>query len=53
MDAGAPIGVLYTTEHPEALDAVASALAQTLTIEDKKTEALPPLIYKTILGDEE
>ena len=53
VDAGAPIGVLYTTEHPEALDAVASALAQTLTIEDKKTEELPPLIYKTILGDEE
>lgn len=53
VEVGAPVGVLYTTEHPEALDTVATALGETFTIEEKKTEDLPPLIYKTILGDEE
>ena len=50
---GEPLATLYTSEHPEALDAVADALCYTVLIAENKRDDLPPLIYKVILGDTE
>ena len=51
--AGEPLATLYTSEHPEALDAVADALCDVVSIAEEKRDDLPPLIYKVILGDTE
>ncbi len=53
VEEGAPLAVLYTSEHPDALESVATSLYTTLTLGKEKREDIPPLIYKTILGEEE
>lgn len=53
IEEGAPVATLYTTEHPEAMESVATSILATLTLGEEKREDLPPLIYKVILGGDE
>ena len=53
VEKGAALATLYTSEHPDALDAVSNALYTTMTFGVEKREDLPPLIYKIILGEEQ